>query len=160
MGAARIITMSGRVHLKSSLRRCPTIPTPRSFKSSPVNVGRMASSIPFSRNAASYRSRPRPRSQPPMSMMAPRSSQRDDHPGEARCPGYPHFRPCHTSARRTATVPAPIAGGSSGSAAPGSGTCERPAERKFDGIRSITSFAPAHRHGLFCTMLPQLRYAY
>ena len=38
----------------SSLRRCPTIPTPRSFRSSAVRLGRTVSSISFSRNAASY----------------------------------------------------------------------------------------------------------
>ena len=54
----------------SSFRRCPTIPTPRSFRSSAVRLGRTVSSISFSRNAASYRSRPRLRSQPPISMMA------------------------------------------------------------------------------------------
>jgi hypothetical protein len=54
----------------SSLRRCPTILTPRSFKSSAVKLGRTASSISFSRNAASYCPRPRLRSQSPRSMVA------------------------------------------------------------------------------------------
>ena len=54
----------------SSIRRCPTITTPRSFKSSAVRLGRTFSLISFSRNAASYLSRPRLRSQPPISMVA------------------------------------------------------------------------------------------
>lgn len=43
----------------SSVRRCPTRPTPKSFKSSAVKHGRTLSSIALSRNAASYCSRPR-----------------------------------------------------------------------------------------------------
>src|SRR5262249_59847656 len=54
-----------------SFRRCPTIPMPKSFKSSAVKLGRTVSSISFSRNAASYLSRPRPRSQLPTSIIAP-----------------------------------------------------------------------------------------
>ena len=46
----------------SILRRCPTTVTPRSFRSSAVSVGRMSPSISLSRKAASYCSRPRPRS--------------------------------------------------------------------------------------------------
>ncbi len=44
--------------------------TPMSFRSSAVSCGRTSPSILFSRNAASYCSRPRPRSHPPMSMVA------------------------------------------------------------------------------------------
>jgi hypothetical protein len=54
-----------------SFRRCPTKTTPKSFKSSAVKVGRTVSSISFSRNAASYLSRPRPRSQLLTSILAP-----------------------------------------------------------------------------------------
>src|ERR1700730_8231269 len=57
-----------------SLRRCPTIPTPKSFRSSAVRLGRTVSSISFSRNAASYLSRPRLRSQPLRSITAPHAS--------------------------------------------------------------------------------------
>src|SRR5262249_31171903 len=60
----------------SSLRRSPTNPTPRSFKSSAVKLGRTVSSILFSRNAASYSSRPSLRSQPPTSMTAPQFASR------------------------------------------------------------------------------------
>ena len=76
----------------SSLRRCPTNPTPRSFKSSAVKLGRTVSSILFSRNAASYCSRPRLRSQPPTSMTAPlvRLAMHDP-PGETACLGYGFF---------------------------------------------------------------------
>ena len=52
----------------SSLRRCPTTTTPRSFKSSAVKFGRTASSISFWRNVALYRSRPSLRSQSTRSM--------------------------------------------------------------------------------------------
>ena len=61
------------------LRRCPTMPTPKSFRSSAVKFGRTVSSISFSRNAASYFPRPRLRSQAPMSMSAPQTQ------------GYPHI---------------------------------------------------------------------
>jgi hypothetical protein len=54
----------------SSFRRCPTMPTPRSFKSSAVKLGRTTSSIACSRNATSYCPRPRLRSQPPTSITA------------------------------------------------------------------------------------------
>ena len=54
----------------SSLRRCPTASTPNSFKSSAVKLGRTESSIAFLRNAASYCSRPRLRSQTPRSIIA------------------------------------------------------------------------------------------
>jgi hypothetical protein len=53
------------------ITRCPTIPTPRSFKSSAVKLGKTEASISFSRNAASYRSRPRLRSQPERSIYCP-----------------------------------------------------------------------------------------
>jgi hypothetical protein len=36
------------------LRRCPTIETPRSFRSSAVRLGRTVSSISFSRNALPF----------------------------------------------------------------------------------------------------------
>ncbi len=55
----------------SSVRRCPTMTTPRSFKSSAVKRGRTFSLIALSRNIASYCSRPRCRSQPPRSMIVP-----------------------------------------------------------------------------------------
>ena len=55
----------------NSARRCPTMLTPISFRSSAVKFGRTFSLISFSRNAPSYLSRPRVRSHPPMSMMAP-----------------------------------------------------------------------------------------
>jgi hypothetical protein len=55
----------------SSLRRCPRAPTPSSFRSSAVRLGRTVSSISFLRKAASYFPRPRLRSQTTMSMMAP-----------------------------------------------------------------------------------------
>ena len=72
----------------SSLRRCPTNPTPRSFKSSAVKLGRTVSSILFSRNAASYCSRPSLRSQPPTSMAAPLFVRAlHDPPGETACLG-------------------------------------------------------------------------
>src|SRR3984885_2877502 len=60
----------------SGLRRWPTAPTPRSFKSSEVRPLRTVSSISFSRKAASYRSRPRLRSQLAMSMIAARFPRR------------------------------------------------------------------------------------
>ena len=45
-GAASALLSARRTAIAlSSLRRCPTISTPRSFKSSPVKVGRMAPSI-------------------------------------------------------------------------------------------------------------------
>ena len=53
-----------------SLRRCPTAVTPSSFSVSCVRLGRTVSSISFSRKAASYLSRPRLRSQSPISMVA------------------------------------------------------------------------------------------
>src|SRR5580704_11120107 len=56
-----------------SLRRCPNAATPSSFRSSAVRPGRTVSSISFSRNAASYFPRPRPRSQTTMSMRAPQT---------------------------------------------------------------------------------------
>ena len=54
----------------SRMRRCPRALTPSSFRSSVVRFGRTVSSISFSRNAASYLSRPRLRSQSPRSMVA------------------------------------------------------------------------------------------
>jgi hypothetical protein len=44
----------------------------RSFRSSAVRLGRTVSSISFSRNAASYRLRPRLRSQAPISIRSPK----------------------------------------------------------------------------------------
>jgi hypothetical protein len=62
--------------------------SPNSFKSSAVKLGRTVPSISFSRNAASYRSRPRLRSQPPISMMASYSPlANDDRLGETTCLG-------------------------------------------------------------------------
>jgi hypothetical protein len=55
----------------SNLRRCPTMPAPKSFGSSAVKLGRTVSSISFSRKAASYFPRPRLRSQTTTSMMTP-----------------------------------------------------------------------------------------
>src|SRR5271166_2467236 len=49
--------------------RSPRV-TPSFSRSSPVRSGRMSGPIELSRNAASYRLRPRPRSQTPMSMVA------------------------------------------------------------------------------------------
>src|SRR5215469_8384206 len=60
--------MSAAAIASSSLPRCPTMLTPKSFKSSAVRFGRTVSSISFSRNAASYLSRPRLRSQPSMAV--------------------------------------------------------------------------------------------
>ena len=54
------------------VRRCPTMLTPISFRSSPVRVGRTFSLISFSRKAASYCSRPRLRSQTTTSISAPK----------------------------------------------------------------------------------------
>src|ERR1700733_430385 len=68
------------------LRRCPTIPTPKSFRSSAVRFGRTVQSISFSRNAASYRSRPRLRSQAPISICGPRCRPAGhDWPTQSRC---------------------------------------------------------------------------
>src|SRR6266851_4161388 len=86
----------------SSLRRCPTNPTPRSFKSSAVNLGRTVSSILFSRNEASYCSRPSLRSQPPTSMVAPLARlPTHDPPGETACLGPGFERPVRVKLRRT-----------------------------------------------------------
>ena len=70
-GAFALASARRAAMASSSLRRCPTIPTPRSFRSSAVKFGRTVSSIAFSRNAASYCPRPRLRSQSPRSMVAP-----------------------------------------------------------------------------------------
>ena len=55
----------------SRTRRCPTMVTPKSFKSSAVRRGRTFSFIAFSRKAASYCSRPRLRSHTATSTTAP-----------------------------------------------------------------------------------------
>ena len=55
----------------SRTRRCPTIVTPKSFKSSAVRRGRTLSVIAFSRKAASYCSSPRLLSQLSMSKFGP-----------------------------------------------------------------------------------------
>ena len=68
-GAFTLASVRRAAMALSSVRRCPTMPTPISFKSSAVRLGRTVSSIAFSRNAASYCSRPRLRSQPPRSMV-------------------------------------------------------------------------------------------
>jgi hypothetical protein len=70
-GADPLLSARNAAMASSSLRRCPTGPTPRSFKSSAVNLGRTASSISLSRNTASYRSMPSLRSQLPTSMTTP-----------------------------------------------------------------------------------------
>jgi hypothetical protein len=54
----------------SNARRCPTTETPKSFKSSAVRLGRSFSVMAFSRKAASYCSRPRPRNHTAKSMTA------------------------------------------------------------------------------------------
>src|SRR5262245_17046373 len=71
-----------------SLRRWPTIETPRSFRSSAVRFGRTVSSISFSRKAASYRPRPRLRSQITMSITAAKLKVATHHrPAWIVCPG-------------------------------------------------------------------------
>jgi hypothetical protein len=54
-GALAFASIRSAAIASSSLRRCPTMPTPRSFKSSAVRFGRTVASISLSRNAASYR---------------------------------------------------------------------------------------------------------
>ena len=73
----------------SRMRRCPRAAIPSSFRSSAVRLGRDLSSILLSRNAASYSSIPRLRSQSPRSMTAPPRSTSSPHhrPGKTRCPG-------------------------------------------------------------------------
>jgi hypothetical protein len=102
----------------SSLRRSPTNPTPRSFKSSAVSLGRTVSSILFSRNAASYCSRPSLRSQPPRSMAAPLVRRPlHDPPEETVCLGNADDRlghvwtPVHSinrDQRRRACLPSDV----------------------------------------------------
>jgi hypothetical protein len=53
-----------------------------------VRLGRTRLLISFSRNAASYCSRPRLQSQPPRSMAAPTFCPVHDHPGDTACLGY------------------------------------------------------------------------
>src|SRR6516162_2886420 len=55
-----------------SLRRWPPSTTPRSLRSSVVSLGSASQSISLSRKAASYRSRPKPRSHAAMSIRRPR----------------------------------------------------------------------------------------
>ena len=71
----------------SSLRRWPTVETPRSFRSSAVRLGRTVSSISLSRNAASYFLRPRLRSQTTTSIGAPLSRVAAHHDP---CLGWMH----------------------------------------------------------------------
>src|SRR5271170_4199316 len=52
-GAWTFASIRSAAMAASSLRRCPTMPTPRSFKSSAVRFGRTVASISLSRNAAS-----------------------------------------------------------------------------------------------------------
>ena len=59
----------------SSLRRCPTLVTPSSLRSSPVSCGRTSASTALSRNAVSYYPRPRLLSQAATSTVA--STERD-----------------------------------------------------------------------------------
>ena len=68
---SRLRQPAGQRWRRAACGGCPTITTPRSFKSSAAKRGRTFSLIAFSRNAASYCSRPRLRSQPPRSMIAP-----------------------------------------------------------------------------------------
>src|SRR5450631_1535788 len=78
----------------SNLRRCPTDPIPSSLRSSAVKLGRTVLSTLFSRNAASYCSRPSVRSQPPTSMVASTVRLKFYDPsGEAAClvPGHPVY---------------------------------------------------------------------
>jgi hypothetical protein len=89
--SARRAAMASR-----SFRRCPTIPTPKSFKSSAVKAGRTVSSISFSRNAAfrgqgpaanSRRPSSRPYSGRRMIIQAKQSVQALilEYPGDVRC---------------------------------------------------------------------------
>ena len=82
----RVSTQGGNPSI--AMRRCPTMTTPRSFKSSAVKLGRTLSSIAFSRNDASYCSRPRLRSQTPRSMMVPQAGRHDLPSGRACLGGY------------------------------------------------------------------------
>ena len=79
-GALPPVSVRRAAIASSSLRRCPTAETPRSFRSSAVRLGRTVSSISFSRNAASYFPRPRLRSQTTMSMTGPRFLLAAYHP--------------------------------------------------------------------------------
>jgi hypothetical protein len=88
----------------SSLRRCPTNPTPSSFKSSAVKLGRTVSSILFSRNDASYYSRPSLRSQPPRSMMAPSTAYRTSPAQFAAAQPITSFPFCRPHYTYTATI--------------------------------------------------------
>ena len=74
-----------------SLRRCPTAVTPSSFRVSCVRLGRTVSSISFSRNPGSYFSRPRLRSQSPISISWAPSlpSGRHHRPWATTCLGRP-----------------------------------------------------------------------
>ena len=69
----------------SSFLRCPTLAIPSSFRSSPVRRGRTSASTELSRNAASYCSRPKLRSQAPTSMREP-PFQFHYQRGEYGCP--------------------------------------------------------------------------
>src|ERR1051326_5256148 len=66
-GAVAFASLARAGMASRSLRRCPTRTTPTSFKSSAVKLARTVASIALSRNAASYCSRPRLRSQAPTS---------------------------------------------------------------------------------------------
>src|SRR5215831_13157313 len=70
-GAFSVVLERSAAMASRRMRRWPTGPTPISFRSSCVRLGMTRSSISFSRNASSYRSRPRLRSQSPTSMVAP-----------------------------------------------------------------------------------------
>ena len=63
VGALPLASLRSAAMASSSFTRCPIEATPSSFRVSCVRPGRTVSSISFSRNAASYLSRPRPRSQ-------------------------------------------------------------------------------------------------
>ena len=87
-GALPLASFRRAAIASSSLRRCPTMLTPSSFRSSAVRLGRTVSSISFSRNAASYLSRPRLRSQTTTSMTAPTIGGGAHHGSVRRvCPG-------------------------------------------------------------------------
>src|ERR1700730_9741638 len=85
----------------SNLRRWPTIPTPRSFRSCAVKLGRSTSSISFSRNAASYCWRPRLSSHPLRSMTLPHTHCHNHDPGQTACLGGDLGQPTLGQLRQT-----------------------------------------------------------
>src|SRR6516165_10921615 len=59
VGAGGVSVLPKAAIASSSRRRCPPSTAPRSLRSSAVSFGNASQSISFSRNAGSYRSRPR-----------------------------------------------------------------------------------------------------